>query len=1192
MMLRRIAGFEFRYQTGGAAFWVIAAAFLLMGFCIAAVTGINIGSGGNVHRNAPFAIGLAHLVLSVWYMLGTTALVASAVIRDDETGFAPIIRSTRITRRDYVFGRFLGAFAAAAVAFLGVPIGMLAGSFMPWIDAETLGPVHLEAYAYAYFWLALPNILLTSAIFFALATATRSMMTTYVGVLAFFVLYAVLNNTIGRLPQYEAIHAYLEPFGTGAFTQATKYWTSAERNAGMPGIDFAFLANRALWFAISLGFLGGAYRLFRFETKGAKASRAETVASEESPPVAAQGPFPAARGGAAVAQLWLRTRFETMQVVRSPAFVILLLLGLLLALATFLVISKGLVFGTPVLPVTRIVIQALQGSFTLFAGIIAIYYSGELIWRERDRRINEIVDSMPAPNWAFLVPKALAMLIVLLAALMVSVLGGIAFQLFEGYTRLELGHYLLWYILPTAVDWALIGFAAIFFQAILPNKYLGWLAMVALLIATLTLAGLGLGDNLYLFAGAPQQPLSDMNGLGRFWVGVLWFRIYWTAFVILLMVVAHLLWRRGTEARLKDRLRRLPRRLRSPAGAVGAAALAVFIASGAWNYYNTHVLNDFRSGREAERYDADLEKALFRYASVPQPSIAAVRMAVDLHPAALWAQARGTYDLRNDTGKPLTHVHVRMRDRTTRLVSLNLPGAVLERAYPRFHYFIYRLTTPLAPGATVSLSFLTRRQRHGFQNGSDDKRLVDNGTFLNNFEIAPSIGMSRQGLISDRRTRRKYGLPGELRAAKLEDMSAIGRNYIGADWIRSDIILSTDADQVPIAPGDKIFDRIEGGRRIARFVTTAPILDFWSVQSGRYAEKHLAYPGGIDLVVYYDARHVANTDRMLNAFRLGLDYYQRNFGPYPRHYARIIEFPDYAQFAQAFPGTMPYSEGIGFIADLRDPDQIDYVTYVAAHELAHQWWAHQIVGADMQGATMLSETLAQYSSLMVMKHLYGEDKMRRFLKYELESYLRARVTDPLEEVPLERVENQQYVHYNKGSLVMYLLQQRLGEEAVNHAIRSILDKYRLKPAPYPRSIELIDAFRREAKTPENQALITDLFERITIYDLKAVAPTAIRRADGKWDVTVPVDARKYYAAGKGEEKQANLQDRIEIGLFTAMPGRGKFDRSNVISMVRMPIHSGRQVFHFVTARKPSFAGVDPYNFYIDRNSDDNVAPVT
>jgi hypothetical protein len=175
---------------------------------------------------------------------------------------------------------------------------------------------------------------------------------------------------------------------------------------------------------------------------------------------------------------------------------------------------------------------------------------------------------------------------------------------------------------------------------------------------------------------------------------------------------------------------------------------------------------------------------------------------------------------------------------------------------------------------------------------------------------------------------------------------------------------------------------------------------------------------------------------------------------------------------------------------------------------------------------------------------------------------------------------------------MYLLQERLGEDAVNRAIRTILTKYRFKGAPYPRSIELVDAFRNEARTPEDKALVADLFERITIYDLKVMGPSAKKRADGKWDVTVPVDAHKYYAGGKGDEKEAQLSDRIQIGLFTAMPGRGKFDRSNVIRMAPMPVHGGRQVFRFVTDRKPSFAGIDPYNFYIDRNSEDNVAPVT
>jgi len=377
-------------------------------------------------------------------------------------------------------------------------------------------------------------------------------------------------------------------------------------------------------------------------------------------------------------------------------------------------------------------------------------------------------------------------------------------------------------------------------------------------------------------------------------------------------------------------------------------------------------------------------------------------------------------------------------------------------------------------------------------------------------EIAPAIGMGRDMLLQDRAKRRKYGLPAELHPAKLEDLSATRSTYFGGGWTTADITVSTVADQTPIAPGRKIFDQVANGRRTARFVSDAPILTFFSIQSARYAERHRLYKG-IDLGIYYHPAHAWNVDRMLNALQHGLDYYQANFGPYQFKQARIIEFPAYDSFAQAFANTMPYSEAIGFTADATDNDAIDYVTYVTAHELGHQWWAHQIIGADMQGGTMLSETLAQYSALMVMKHLYGEDAMRRFLKFELDGYLRRRGGEGIEEQPLERVENQQYIHYNKGSLVMYLLQDRLGEDAVNRALRSILDKYRFKGAPYPRSIELVDAFRNEAKTPEDKALVADLFERITVYDLKADAPTAVRRKDGKWDVTLPVEAHKYYA---------------------------------------------------------------------------------
>jgi ABC-2 type transport system permease protein len=450
--------------------------------------------------------------------------------------------------------------------------------------------------------------------------------------------------------------------------------------------------------------------------------------------------------------------------------------------------------------------------------------------------------------------------------------------------------------------------------------------------------------------------------------------------------------------------------------------------------------------------------------------------------------------------------------------------------------------------------------------------------------------MSRTGLLQERTKRRRYGLPSELRPPRLEDLTATRRSYFGGGWSTADITISTSADQVPIAPGRKVSDVTSNGRRTARFVSEAPILTFFSIQSARYAERSRMHEG-VRLSVYYDPAHDWNVDRMLNALEHGLDYYQTNFGPYQFNQARIIEFPGYERFAQAFANTMPFSEAIGFAADNGDPDEIDYVTYVTAHELAHQWWAHQVIGADMQGGTMLSETLAQYSALMVMKHLYGEDKIRRFLQFELDNYLRSRGGEALEELPLARVENQQYVHYRKGSLVMYLLQQRLGEAAVNRALARFVAQYRFHGAPYPRSLDLIRLLRAEATTPEQQALITDLFERITIYDLKVDRPTAVRRADGRWDVTVTVDAHKYYAGGRGEEREAPLSDRIEIGLFTALPGHGSFNRSNVLMMERQPIHSGRQVFRFVTARRPTHAGVDPYNFYIDRNSNDNVAAV-
>jgi ABC-2 type transport system permease protein len=223
----------------------------------------------------------------------------------------------------------------------------------------------------------------------------------------------------------------------------------------------------------------------------------------------------------------------------------------------------------------------------------------------------------------------------------------------------------------------------------------------------------------------------------------------------------------------------------------------------------------------------------------------------------------------------------------------------------------------------------------------------------------------------------------------------------------------------------------------------------------------------------------------------------------------------------------------------------------------------------------------------VMEQLYGRDQMRRFLQFELDRYLRSRGSEVIEELPLDRVENRQYIHYRKGSVVMYRLKDELGADRVNAALRRYLDRFKFKPAPYPRSLDLIAEFRKSATPAENQ-LITDLFDKITIYDVKTKTAEVRKLPDGRFETTLTVEAHKFYADGKGKETEKPLAERIDYGAFTAMPGRGLFAAKDVLSLQRMPVHSGTQQIKLITARRPSYAGSDPYNILIDRNSDDNV----
>ena len=1196
-MFPGITGFEIRYQLRNPVFWVAIAIFILLAFGLTASENVSIGTPGTVHENAPHAIAVATAAFVQFYLFVTTAFVANAIVRDDSSGFAPIVRATRVTARQIVLGRFLGGLFIAAVGYLAIPIGMFLGTLMPWVDPETVGPQILSYYAWNFLVFGLPNVFLTSALLFALATMTRSMMASYIGAVVLVMGYLITSSIVGQKIEYRDAFALWEPLGFGAISELTRYWTTSEMNSRLIPLEGVVLYNRLI--AIGIGVAALAVTLWRFKLAERAPSKRKIrkLAKREEREARAAAIQPVRGGEAIVArdsrpsrwtQFLTRLRVEVRQVLTSPGLIVLTLLAVAFTGATLWLGQST--YGTADYPTLTATIQTVRGGSAIFLLMIAVFYSGELVWRERDRKVNEIIDSTPVSSWVMTVPKMIAIFVVLLVVNVAAMATGLFYQLVQGASFVGIPQYLGWFLIPAAINGLHIAILSVFVQVLSPNKYVGWGIIFVWFVGTIALNSWGFSNPLYSYGGDPDVPLSDFVGAGSFWFGRAVLQFYWLCFAVILAVIAHLLWPRGTDLGLAGRLRRM-RRYATPAPlAIAGVAGAAMIATGVYAHRNIKVLNRYETADDVELFSAEYEKKYLKFENLPRPVVTKVTLDVQLFPNERRLQATGLYELRNDSGVPISDVHVRQGGRDAEYQKLELEGARLVSNDERFGYRIYRFDRPLAPGASARLSFASQIWHRGFRAQSQATNVIENGTFVNNVGFAPIVGMNRQGLLSDRTKRRRQGLPAELRPAKLEDLRATRDNYVHVDWVMSDITLTTDAGQTPIAPGNVASDVIRGNRRTARFVSPAPILNFFSIQSAAYKIAERDHDG-VKLSVFYHPAHDWNVPKMLKAMGSSLDYYRANFGPYQFNYARIIEFPGYSSFAQAFAGTMPYSESIGFVANTNDPEKIDFTTYVIAHEIAHQYWAHQVIGADMQGGTLTSETLAQYSALMVMKRLYGEDKIRRFLKYELDNYLSRRKGEAVEEQPLARVENQQYVHYNKGSVAMYLLQERLGEDAVNRALSRFVARFRFKGAPYLRSVDLIDEFRKEAKTPEQQQLITDLFEKITLYDLKVV-DAATRKSGNGWTTTLTVAANKYYANGKGAEAKAKLDEPIEVGLFAARPGLGAFSARDVIVIGRERLRDGSQRIVLTSKARPAFAGVDPYNFYVDRNSDDNVKAVT
>jgi aminopeptidase N len=483
-------------------------------------------------------------------------------------------------------------------------------------------------------------------------------------------------------------------------------------------------------------------------------------------------------------------------------------------------------------------------------------------------------------------------------------------------------------------------------------------------------------------------------------------------------------------------------------------------------------------------------------------------------------------------------------------------------------------------------------QERGFPNTGSNTDIVDNGTFISNGYL-PSLGYREDAELSSDQDRKTYGLKPKPRMRAVNDPVGRQNTYISndADWIRFETTVSTEADQTAMAPGYLQKEWVQNGRRYFRYKMDRPMLNFYTFLSARYkkyTDQWRDTAGGrtIPIEIYYHPGHEYNLKRMAAGAKEALAYCSRNFSPYQHRQLRILEFPRYQSFAQSFANTVPFSESIGFIAkvDSNNPTDLDYPFYVTAHEVAHQWWAHQVIGGNVQGSTLMAESMAEYSALMVMRQHYGPPAMERWLKINMNRYLGGRSAERKKEVPLALVENQTYIHYGKGSVTMYALQDYLGEAQLNGALKQYVQAVAFQPPPYTNSPEFIGYIRRAA--PDSlQHLLTDMFERITLYDNRITEATSKKLPDGRYRVNFTVKSAKLYADSLGNQRPAPMHDDLPVAIFPE-PGQDKKPAAPLV-LVKKRLAAGENRLQFIVTKKPASVAVDPYHELVDRDLEDN-----
>ena len=1217
-MLKSLLKFEFSFHSKQIGFWVVMTVMVLFGLGAALLPdlfGRGLG-GARIKANGAqmIAAGLSAAYLPVIFFGGV--FTVTGVLRDKTTNMLELVHSTPVTTRDMTLSRMIGIFTVVCLSLFVFLLAQFLGQFSPTVDKETLGPINPIYYLQPFIVLTVINALIVTAFFTLIAGLTQNRVAVLVSAIGLF-FYSMMVGVLDVVDAPKWLQAVADPFASIAYALDTEFWNPLERNTQLLPLTGYVGLNRLIWTPVSMLILLFVFRKFK---RGLFAGNTNLKQFRGFEPTGESYSGTLQKSGfvADFIGFWTRFKFEYLTMVKSIPFMILA--GI--AGALFVLLVSVTVFFAPQKLIPTSLFMSAIGFTSLFIPMIIIiaFFSAELVFRDKGAKFNELLDSTHISNWPLLASKWLALMAIVTTLCAMGMVISMTLQAVTDSPPIDFGLYFRYTFLNVLPNYLFICALAMIVQIFVPNRIIGMIAAASVIIAVMFgISRLPFYHPLMGFGGTSPGAVSEISPYGN-WISFRWFNFYWGMFVLVFAVLGVWLWRRGLQVGFFTRFFNLKQGVMPISASVFVLALAGFIGSGV-HIYKAYDKVNWRNQKTVEARQIEAETLFARERAMAVPHTREVEIEADVYPSRQEATVKGKMILENSSGEPITELYVRaptgkkdmrlltIRGASERIEGENIDGDRVEKLND-FGVRLFEFDPPLEVGQKTALEFEAFFHAPRL---ADASSVSKNGTFMNNYfgfaaspRIIPVFGPF-DSRITNPKKRRKLGLP-ELPKQPTPVSEGMNLNMFGsftgpADRIDFKGRVCTEAPQIPIAPGNLIHEEKEGDRLCRTYQTAQPINNFYSVLSGEYVvtEDSWTSPEGkvIPIKIYHAEKHDYSIETMIKATQFGLSHYTEHLAPYQYDYFRIMEVP-FIGFAQAFAGTIPYSEQ-GFIMDSGDPDDIktiDNAALTTLHELGHQWFGHQVTPGYSRGYNVISEGLTSYITTDAYEAMYGWDKARYALEnFTLTNMQAMAFIDREKEVPLSKARNDKlHLVYFKADWVLWGLKHYIGPQEMRDAMKGFIEEWGPKGPPYPTTKTLTDLLR-ETAGPDYDQFITDQWDRIVLWEFEHddEGPSLTENEDGSWRVSIPIKTDKIIrteemetALSFSEMEGESLNEPLEIGFYSDEP---KSLWSAYDQLEHVWVTKAAQTFTFDVATKPTHIALDPRRLMLENYVDDNVNSV-